>query len=525
MFHEGQQFGEYALVKKLGQGGFGEVWLAAADGRRFALKFPHRDQVDWKSITQEIGVWTLCGRHPNVMPLVGARNFDGQIAIISEYAPDGSLEDLLKKRGGLSIDEAVIMTDGILRGLQHLHTSGIVHSDLKPANILLDGQTPRLADFGISRVSKHTDTMSQTIAGTLKYMAPESFDGKRNIQTDVWAVGVILYQMLTGTFPYQEEETVQFIAAVVLKEPRPLPDFVPPPLRNIIAAALAKDAARRFQSAEQMRQSLSTVAAQNLGIKDPGTGGDHLPPADIEQITVQRPARTVEINKQTFEPPRPNKPLNRLIILGISSLVLLLLGIGGTGAYYLVKNITTRATPTPLPRLSPPPSGSPSATRTLTPTPTATPTPVKAEFETPGKIEEVLKQFEERAGGKLKISYVSINFDDQQDLRALIQDPKISENYDIYWYRNGAIEKTPEKLITPGNRRVYPASAINWSAIPGLVKTAREKAQELEGAKNPGLFVMYTSRALEIEIKISGTRKNLVLTASPNGDIKKTGIE
>ncbi len=258
MFQEGQQIGEYTLVEKLGRGGFGEVWLAETDENSFAIKLPHKDQVDWKSITQEIGLWTLCGKHPNVMPLLGARNFNGQIAIISEYAPDGSLEDLLKEKGKISVEEAVEMTIGILEGLEHLHESGIIHRDLKPANILLDGKTPRLTDFGISRIIS-ADSLSETIAGTWAYMAPECFDGKRNIQTDIWSVGVILYRMLTGNLPFPQKEQTQLIGAIILRQPKPLPDFVPSKIKEIISNTLTKSPENFYRTTGKMREDLYRI--------------------------------------------------------------------------------------------------------------------------------------------------------------------------------------------------------------------------------------------------------------------------
>ncbi len=244
MFREGQEIGPYALIRKLGKGGFGEVWLAENENQLFAVKLPHKDQVDWKQITQEIGLWTLCGKHPNLMPLVGARNFNGQIAIISEYATDGSLEDLLRQKGKLAIEEAVKITIGILEGLQHLHESGIIHRDLKPANILLDGKTPRLADFGISRIIT-ADSLSETISGTWAYMAPECFDGKRNVQTDIWSVGVILYRMLAGNLPFPQKEQTALIGSIIMSEPNQLSDEIDAVVKGLLTKTLSKNSLDR----------------------------------------------------------------------------------------------------------------------------------------------------------------------------------------------------------------------------------------------------------------------------------------
>lgn len=260
MFHENQRIGEYTLIRKLGRGGFGEVWLAETAGEHFALKLPHKDQIDWKQITQEIGLWTLCGKHPNIMPLVGARNFDGQIAIISEYAPDGSLEDLLKAKGKLPIEEAVKLTIEILEGLQHLHASGIIHRDLKPANILLNGKTPRLTDFGIARIVS-ANSLSETVAGTWAYMAPECFDGKRNMQTDIWSVGVILYRMLTGNLPFPQKEQTELIGAIIMREPQFLESEFSERLRRILAKTLNKIPKERFHGTEDLLQKLKRFEA------------------------------------------------------------------------------------------------------------------------------------------------------------------------------------------------------------------------------------------------------------------------
>ncbi len=197
MFHERQQIGPYTLIRRLGRGGFGEVWLGERQGKfattQVAVKLPLDEQVDHAAIEHEAQLWAKASGHPNVLPIIEADEYDGQIVIVSEYAPDGSLEDWLKTHGKMPIEKAVETTIQILDGLEFLHSRQIIHRDLKPANILLQGKTPRLADFGISRAMRTTAaSQSQNISGTFAYMSPEALDGKRSVQTDIWSVGVNL---------------------------------------------------------------------------------------------------------------------------------------------------------------------------------------------------------------------------------------------------------------------------------------------------------------------------------------------
>jgi serine/threonine-protein kinase len=182
VFQQGDQIGSYSLIGKLGRGAFGEVWLAeektAISTHKVALKLPNEEDVDLEAIRQEADVWENVKGHPNILPIIKADIFEGQIYIASEYAPDGSLSEWLKRNGGKapSVEIAVEMTKGILAGLEHLHSKGVIHRDLKPANILLQSDTPRIADFGIARLAKSATTAnSTTSAGTPSYMAPECF--------------------------------------------------------------------------------------------------------------------------------------------------------------------------------------------------------------------------------------------------------------------------------------------------------------------------------------------------------------
>lgn len=259
MFQTGQQIGSYTLIRELGKGGFGEVWLAEKRSqfvtKKVAVKLPLDEQVDFEAIQKEAELWEQASGHANVLPIIDADVIDGQVVIVSEYADGGSLADKLKRDGKLTIGKAVEMTIGILNGLEFLHNRGIIHRDIKPANILLQGDNPRLADFGISRAMQ-TSSISSTIIGTDSYMSPESFRGLRTVQTDIWSVGVVLYQLLNGRLPFPKENPSEKMYSILQEEFMPLAKDIPPELQQIIKKALAKLSENRFQTTSQMRENL-----------------------------------------------------------------------------------------------------------------------------------------------------------------------------------------------------------------------------------------------------------------------------
>lgn len=322
-----QQVGPYTLLKKLGQGGFGEVWLAEKKTtfitKNFAVKLPLKEQVDADAVRHEATLWEQASGHPNVLPIIDADEFDGQIAIVSEYAPDGSLADLLKKQGRLSVEKAVEMIDGILAGLEFLHSRKIIHRDLKPDNVLLQGETPRLADFGISRVLRTTMTSSSVnLAGTPYYMAPEAFDKKRNEQTDIWAVGVMLYELLAGKRPFEEDNLINLVSSIATQEPQPLPANVPNWLNDVVRKALAKVPESRYKTASKMRLHIRQLA------KMPDTNQVVVLP------TPKDDDKTVTDDDFQIPTPQPKSKENNLWKAGTVALsVILLSGLGGA-IYY-----------------------------------------------------------------------------------------------------------------------------------------------------------------------------------------------
>jgi TonB family protein len=266
MLRIGDNIGPYTLTGKIGRGSFGGVWLAerrtAITTTKVALKLPLDDDLDLESIKQEADLWVQASGHPNILPIIEANIYDDIAVIASEYAPDGSLDAWLKQYStSPPIEVAFHIMDGILAGLEHLHERRIIHRDLKPANILLQGQNPRLADFGISRVMK-TTSQSNNVAGTPAYMAPEAFDGKRNEQTDLWAAAVIFYQLLTGRLPFPQKDVMSLMNSILLRKADPLVPPVPNALQGFFEVALHKEPVQRFRSAAHMRQVLRVTARE-----------------------------------------------------------------------------------------------------------------------------------------------------------------------------------------------------------------------------------------------------------------------
>ena len=266
MLKPNDKIGQYQLLQKLGNGAFGEVWRAvkadALVSAEYAIKFAISDDVDLDAIKREAQVWKLASGHQNIIPIIEASIYDGQLVIVSEFARDGSLQGWLKRHDGRapSLEAAVTMTDGILAGLEHLHAQRIIHRDLKPDNVLLQGATPRLADFGLSRVLKSSNSTNH-IAGTISYMSPETFNGDRSEQADLWATAVILYQLVAGRLPFKKpgQMTEAEIYSILTEPPNPLPVGVPAGLQRFFARAFEKDPKKRFASAHRMRRRLRGV--------------------------------------------------------------------------------------------------------------------------------------------------------------------------------------------------------------------------------------------------------------------------
>jgi serine/threonine protein kinase len=270
----------YQIVRFLGSGAYGEVWVGIDrnTGRKVAIKFyRHRGGVDWSLLEREVEKLRFLSADRYVVQLFYV-GWDAEPPYyVMEYIEQGSLDDLLRRHGSFSVPEAVELLTEIAVGLSHAHGKGVVHCDLKPANVLLDQDgKPRLADFGQSRLSHE----QKPALGTLFYMAPEQADMQAvpDVRWDVYALGAILHTLLTGNPPHRSDDTVAHIDAASELEER-LSRYrhtiraAPPPsehrrvrgmdraLAEIIERCLAANPDDRFDNVQEV---LDALAARKL---------------------------------------------------------------------------------------------------------------------------------------------------------------------------------------------------------------------------------------------------------------------
>ena len=303
MLETGDQIGDYNLVKFLGKGQFGEVWLAEKPLKVSTKKVSHAlkflsnlgEEVNLQAAGAEVDTWIEAGGHPNVMSVIDMLVVGDHIIIVSEYADGGSLNGWLKANGGKAPTEekALEIMRGILLGIEHLHSRSVVHRDLKPDNILLQGGFPRITDFGISRIVGD-GTMSTKAIGSPAYMSPESFAGNKSQQADIWSAGVIFYEMLTGEFPFEHETVWGLVNAIRTEEAQPLPETVSPNSRSIIENALRKDVGERFQTAREMLLAVERAIYQLKGGEQ-----KHIATEKIENLKQTNDQITVSTGDQT----------------------------------------------------------------------------------------------------------------------------------------------------------------------------------------------------------------------------------
>jgi serine/threonine-protein kinase len=268
--------GDYKLLKKLGQGGMGTVYLAqqVSLDRTVALKVLSKDLAAKEAFVQRFQREArLMARldHPNILRCHDVGAIAGHHYLAMEFVDGGSLQDWLKKLGKFSLGDALHVTLACARALQHAHELNMIHRDIKPDNLLLTGKgVVKLADLGLAKAADDDLSLTKTGtgAGTPLYMAPEQARDAKNVdhRTDIYAVGCMLYCFLTGKLPFTGETLLEVIDAKTkgkFTPARRLNSDIPPRLDLIIDKMLAANPAHRYQSCAELVADLESLELAN----------------------------------------------------------------------------------------------------------------------------------------------------------------------------------------------------------------------------------------------------------------------
>jgi eukaryotic-like serine/threonine-protein kinase len=283
--------GRYKVLTRLGSGGMADVYCAEDQqlGRKVALKLLHRRFAEDAEFVERFRreASSAAGlQHPNVVSVYDRGEWDGTYYIAMEYLPGRSLKDVIRQEAPLDPIRAIDITVQILKAARFAHRKGIVHRDLKPHNVMMDDEDRvKVTDFGIARAGASDMTETGSIMGTAQYLSPEQAQGHAVSQSsDLYAIGVILFELLTGHVPFDAESAVT-IALKHVSEPPPAPSMfdpsVPPALEAVVLWALEKDPAARPADADAFLLALEDARDAVLTSEAPGQRTALFAPAAI----------------------------------------------------------------------------------------------------------------------------------------------------------------------------------------------------------------------------------------------------
>lgn len=282
------QFRDFHVTRKIGEGGMGEVFAAnrGADTKveRFAIKFLRNQEgaseLDCARFLREMDIATRL-RHRAIVECIDCGEVDGRLFIVMPFCAGGNLAEFLSRVGRLELRRGLRLIDRLLAGLEHAHSQGIVHRDVKPSNVLLAKSSkaghkylPKISDFGLAKsyllAGNSGMTVNGTVGGSWPYMPREQLTNFRFVtpQSDIWSMGALLYECLTLRTPRVATAGADPIRVVMDSVIEPIESFLPDlseAIRQVVMKSLATDPSERFEDASQMRAALRS-ASESVGI-------------------------------------------------------------------------------------------------------------------------------------------------------------------------------------------------------------------------------------------------------------------
>src|SRR3954469_16878221 len=261
--------GRYRIERRLGSGGMADVYCAYDHqlGRQIALKVLHRRFAEDEQFVERFKREASAAaglQHPHVVGVYDRGEYDGTYYIAMEYLEGRSLKQIVQEEGPLDPERAIDLVVQILRASRFAHQRGVIHRDIKPHNVIVDEEgRVKVTDFGIARAGASDMTETGAIMGTAAYLSPEQAQGHAvSASSDLYSIGIMLYELLTGRVPFDAESAVTIALKQVSEEPVPPravnPD-VSPELEDVVLRALQKDPARRFTDADDFVAALEGV--------------------------------------------------------------------------------------------------------------------------------------------------------------------------------------------------------------------------------------------------------------------------
>lgn len=471
-----EKIGRYEIKSEIGRGGMASVYHAYDPNfeRDVAIKilpraFLHDPQFRERFLREAKMIALL--EHPAIVPVYDFGEEDNQPYIVMRYMAGGSIAERLRQRP-LTLGETSQIISRLAPGLDAAHARGIIHRDLKPGNILFDQYgNAFLSDFGIARIVQQSNATltGERVIGTPAYMSPEQVQGEKAIdgRSDIYALGVLIYQMLTGEVPYHSETATKVMMMHLLE---PVPDILeahvdlPRACQSVIEKAMAKDPADRFSKTEELAAALESATNE-----DATTQVTRIMSDEDQTIASDKPSSLTSVANQddrsATQPGIPSHPSiskdkkrSPLIVLGIAFLVIVILAsltvsglayVGSNGTGPLAMLAQPSETPAQITTNTLPP---PTFTQTLEPTatlpvavletptqemPSPTPTDLPTASQTPTPTLEAILPV---IGGADKIAYINqgdiwlANLDGS-DLTRLTEDNTVKHN--LQWTRDG----------------------------------------------------------------------------------------